>query len=204
MRTLFEAATGFPTYLFTVALVVVMGFWLLVAVGAADSGSFDGDVDADALGWGGVPVAVAFSLVTGFAWCGSLCATVLLDPVASSGPVRALTALAVLIAAPLLAWSVTRVLVRRLHRLFPDEPGPSPHDLVGLTCTIRTVRVDEGVGRAEVMTGDGSTVLVQVRQSGTDDLTSGSTGLLRAYEQAGDFFWASRFDEFPARRHQAA
>lgn len=62
MGTFFEAAAGFPTFLFTVALVTALGFWLLVAVGAADSGTFDGDADLGAWGLGGVPVAVAFSL----------------------------------------------------------------------------------------------------------------------------------------------
>ncbi|MEI5525656.1 hypothetical protein WB401_13935 [Streptomyces brasiliscabiei] len=125
MRTLFEAATTYPVFPFTVALIVVVCFWLLVAVGAAHSGSFDDDADAEVWGLGGVPVSVGFSLVTGAAWLGSLCTTVLLDPLALAGPVRALTGIAVLIAAPLFAWRVARLLVRPLHRLFPDEPGPS-------------------------------------------------------------------------------
>lgn len=124
MRTFFGAATTYPVFPFTVALIVVVCFWLLVAVGAAHSGSFDDDADAEVWGLGGVPVSVGFSLVTGAAWLASLCATVLLDPLVLSGPVRALTGIAVLIAAPLFAWRVARVLVRPLHRLFPDEPGP--------------------------------------------------------------------------------
>lgn len=62
MRTFFMAATGFPTFLFTVPLLVAAGFWLLVAVGAADPRTFDEDADLGALGLGGVPVAVAVSL----------------------------------------------------------------------------------------------------------------------------------------------
>jgi hypothetical protein len=124
MRTFVEAATSFPTHLFTVALVVVVGFWLLVAVGAADSAGFDEDVDADAWGFGGMPVAVAFSSLTAFAWIGSLCATLLLDPVAASWPMSALFGAVVLLAAPLLAWRLTCVLARFLHRRRPGEPGP--------------------------------------------------------------------------------
>lgn len=119
MRTFFEAATGFPTFLFTVPLLAAAGFWLLVAVGAADSRTFDGDADLGALGLGGVPVAVAFSLWTGFAWAGSLGAAVLLEPLASSGPARALTGLAVLVAAPSVSWCATRALVLLLRRLHP-------------------------------------------------------------------------------------
>lgn len=135
MRTFFEAVTGFPTFLFTVPLLAALGFWSLVAVGAADSDTFDGDADLGVWGLGGVPVAVAFSLWTGFAWSCSLGVAVLLDPVALSGPARALTGLTVFGVAALASWWVTRVLVRLLRRLHPDEPGPSWPDCVGLTCT---------------------------------------------------------------------
>ncbi|WP_327432941.1 hypothetical protein [Streptomyces sp. NBC_01236] len=194
MGTFFEAATGFPTILFTSALVVVVGFWLLVALGAADHHSFDTDAHAGAWGMGGVPVTVVFSLMTAFAWFLSLSATVLLDPIAASGLPHALLRLAVLIAALLVAWRVTRLFVRLLHRLFPDEPGPSRQDFVGLTCTVRTGCVDTDFGQAEVAARDGSTAVVQVRQSGGEDLTSGSTGLLYAYDEVGEFFWVARYD----------
>ncbi|QOV36912.1 hypothetical protein IM697_00045 [Streptomyces ferrugineus] len=125
MRTFVEAATGFPTFFFTVALVVVAGFWLLVAVGATGSDCFDEDVDADAWGLGGVPVAVAFSVLTALAWSASLGADLLIEPVVSSGAARILTGLVVPVAAAVAAWCATQLLVRPLHRLFPDERGPS-------------------------------------------------------------------------------
>ncbi|WP_405907706.1 hypothetical protein OG742_22550 [Streptomyces sp. NBC_00828] len=194
MGTFFEVTTGFPTILFTAALVVVVGFWLLVAVGAADHHGFDADAHVDAWGMGGVPVTVVFSLMTAFAWFLSLAATVLLDPLAASGLPRALIRMAVLITALLVAWRVTRLFVRPLHRLFPDEPGPSRQDFVGLTCTIRTGRVDVDFGQAEAAARDGSTAVLQVRQNGGEDLTRGSTGLLYAYDEAGEFFWVARYD----------
>ncbi|MFF4055338.1 hypothetical protein ACFYZ8_06915 [Streptomyces sp. NPDC001668] len=194
MRTFFEVASGFPTILFTAALVVVVCFWLLVAVGAADHHGFDTDAHVDAWGMGGVPVTVVFSLLTAFGWFTSLSATVLLDPLTAPGLPRALVRLAVLVVALLVAWGVTRVLVRPLHRLLRDEPGPSRQDFVGLTCTIRTGRVDARFGQAEVTAPDGSTAVVQVRQSGGEDLTSGSTGLLYAYDEAGEFFWVACYD----------
>lgn len=71
MWTFIEAAMRFHTHLFTVALVVVMGFWLLVALGMAEPACFDEDIDADAWGFGGMPVAVAFCSITAIAWTGS-------------------------------------------------------------------------------------------------------------------------------------
>ncbi|MCL6738520.1 hypothetical protein [Streptomyces neyagawaensis] len=143
MRTFLEAVTGFPTFLFTVPLLVGAGFWLLVAVGAADSRTFDGDADLGALGLGGVPVAVAFSLWTGFAWAGSLGTVTLLQPSAFSWPTRALTGLATLITASSVAWWATRVIVRMLRRLHPDGPGPSTHS-VGPIRTASAELADDG------------------------------------------------------------
>ncbi|NBM17604.1 hypothetical protein [Streptomyces sp. GC420] len=194
MGMFLEAAAGFPTVLFTAALLVAVCFWLLVAVGVAGADSFDGDADLDVLGLGGMPVAVAFSLLTAVGWFSSLSATVLLDPVVPGGALRGLTDLAVLAASLVAAWRVTRVLVRPLHRLFPDEPGPSRADFVGLTCTIRTGRVDAEFGQAEVAALDGSTAVVQVRRQGDEPLGLGGTGLLYAYDEAGEFFWVAPYD----------
>ncbi|WP_189890660.1 hypothetical protein [Streptomyces xantholiticus] len=45
--------------LFTAALVVVIGFRLMVLLGAAVHDGFDADVDTDAPSLGGVPVSVS-------------------------------------------------------------------------------------------------------------------------------------------------
>lgn len=194
MRVFLETAAGSPTLLFTAALVVVVGFWILVACGAADADSFDEDVNLDAWGVGGVPVAVAFSLLTAVAWLLSLGGRLLLDPVTPSGTLGALADLAMLAAAPLIAWWATRGFVRLLLRLLPVEPGLSRTELVGLTCTIRTGRVDAGFGRAQVSDRDGSTAVVEVRQSEAGPLSNGSLGLLCAYDETGGFFWVAPFD----------
>ncbi|MGW0565986.1 hypothetical protein [Streptomyces tauricus] len=123
MRTFFGAATGFPSLLFTAALVIVLGFWLLVACGAARADSFDADADLDAWDLGDVPVAVAFSVLTVFAWLLSLGTVVLLDAVAPAEIVTGLLKIVVPVAALLVAWRLTRLFVRPLHRLLPDEPG---------------------------------------------------------------------------------
>ncbi|WP_329034921.1 hypothetical protein OIE71_19860 [Streptomyces sp. NBC_01725] len=214
MREFIDAALGFPTFLFTAALIVVIGFWLLVLTGVAETDSFDSDVDLDAAGIGGVPVTVAFSLLTALAWFSSLAASVTLHRFGAfdaSGLVRATLTLTVLAGSALLAWRATRLLVRPLHTLFPDEPGPSRLDFVGLTCTIRTGRVDAWFGQAEVAARDGSTAVVQVRQHRADMakadapvLGNGSTGLLYAYDEAGEFFWVAPYDTALDPRASAA
>ncbi|MFD4560572.1 hypothetical protein ACFWP5_40715 [Streptomyces sp. NPDC058469] len=207
MGAFFAAATGFPTVVFTAALAVVVLFWLLVALGAADAhgigahahihvhahGTVNGHGDGDSWGLGGVPVTVPFSLLTAIGWLLSLIGDVLLAPLVPSGPARAGLGVAVLIGSLYVSWRATKVLVRPLRGLFPDEHGPSRLDFVGLTCTIRTGRVDAGFGQAEVRAADGSAAVVQVRQTGNDALASGNTGLLYAYDEVGEFFWVAPY-----------
>lgn len=194
MGEFLSVAAGLPTVVFSAALMVVVGFWLLVLVGGAEHDSFDTDVNADALHLGGVPVAVSFSLFVVFGWLFSFTGSVLLaDSGMPGAPLLSLEA-TLFGASIFCAWWLTRRLVGPLARLFPDEPGPSRQDFIGLTCTIRTGRVDARFGQAEVTATDGSTALVQVRQQDGDRLGLGSTGLLYAYDDLGEFFWVAPFD----------
>ncbi|RII09194.1 hypothetical protein DSC45_32230 [Streptomyces sp. YIM 130001] len=204
MNEFFDAALGFPAALFTAALVVVVCFWLLVLLGACEHDSFDGDVNTGAAGLGGVPVAITASLVITVAWGLSLTGSVLVERSAAQGTLRQALSAAVLVVALLLAWAVTRILLRPLRALFPDEPEPSRLDFIGLTCTVRTSRVDQSFGQAEVTAADGAVALVQVRvdpHAADSGLTAGSTALLYAYDDDGEFFWAAPYDaELDPRR----
>ncbi|WP_406511181.1 hypothetical protein OG851_01035 [Streptomyces sp. NBC_00161] len=194
MQEFLVAALGFPAALFSAALIVVVGYWLLVLFGAAEHDGFHGHAHGDAAGAGGVPVAVVASLMIAISWFTSLTGSVLVRRLETPGAVRSGLDVAVLAAALLLAWGVTRLLVRRLRGLFPDLPPPSRLDFVGLTCTIRTGSVSTTFGQAEVAAADGSTAVVQVRQHGQDELRSGSTALLYAFDEDGEFFWVAPFD----------
>lgn len=124
MRTFLVAATGLPTILLTAALVVVVCFWLLAAVGIVGADGFDTDVDLRAWRMGGVPVAVAFSVLTVLAWSLSVGATVLVAVSALPGPVTWLLRMVVPVGALPVAWATACLIVRPLHRHFPDEPAP--------------------------------------------------------------------------------
>ncbi|MFD5476483.1 hypothetical protein [Streptomyces hawaiiensis] len=125
MRTLLSVATGPPTILLTTALVVVLCFWLLVAAGFTSAGSFDEDANLRAWGMGGVPVAVAVSTLTAVAWFLSVGGVLLLAMCAPPCPATGLLRMLLPVAILPVAWRLTCLFVRALHRLFPDEPDPS-------------------------------------------------------------------------------
>ncbi|MFE0255792.1 hypothetical protein [Streptomyces sp. NPDC059010] len=123
MRTFLTVATGLPTILPTAALVVVVCFWLLVAAGLTSVDSFDADIDLRPWGLVGVPVAVVISTMTLLAWALSVGGNLLLALYTPSGAATGLLRLTVPVLALLVAWRLTCLFVRPLHRLFPDEPG---------------------------------------------------------------------------------
>ncbi|MEU5657548.1 hypothetical protein ABZ802_18260 [Streptomyces sp. NPDC047737] len=199
MTDFLSAALTFPAVVLGGALVVVVCFWLLVLVGAAGHDSFDTDLDSEAVGFGGMPVSVSVSLFVVVAWFTGLAGSVLVLRSGVTGTLRAVSHLVVLAGALLIAWGVVRMLARRLRRYFPAEPPPSREDFVGRICTIRTGSVSDDFGQAEVAADDGSTAIVQVRQplrpsAPAEVFTSGSTGLLYAYDADGEFFWVSPYD----------
>lgn len=180
-----DAALGFPTVLFTFLLVVVIGYWLLVLVGALDIEALDTDGGfLDGFGLSGVPSTVALTVAVAVAWFVSLVGGVLLG----SALVLSILVLVVALAA---AFFATRLLIRPLRPLFSGGPEASRNDFVGSVCVIRTGRVSTDFGQAEVTAADGSSAIIQVRQAGADELRAGSSALIYDYDADGEFFWVT-------------
>jgi hypothetical protein len=173
MGEFLEAIIEFPTVLLTFLLAVVVLYWLVVLFGGADTEA----LDAVDIGLSGVPVAVTLSVVVTVGWFVSLAAMTVVH-----GP---LPGAAVLVAALVAG----RLAARPLRRLFPATSGESRKAFVGRTCVIRTGTVTETFGQAEVTAVDGSSAVVQVRQTGTDTFTAGSRAVIYEYDQNGEFFW---------------
>lgn len=210
MGEFLDAVFGFPTVLFSVPLIGAVVFWLLVVLSGVGADLFDGDVDvsdgADAatltgfagfmasIGLGGVPVSVPLSLLVAIGWFVSLAASALTGDLGVAGPVAVALNVAVVVLALVSGWLVTRVLVGPLRRLFPPDVAPTRRDFVGRTCVIRTGRVGRDFGQAEVSASDGSSAIVQVRQTGDEPLRAGSTALIFEYDADGEFFWVTPYD----------
>lgn len=121
MSQLLSAALAFPTVIFGAALVVVVCFWLLVLAGFTGPGSFDTDLDAEAVGFAGVPVALSVSLVVVVSWFAALAGSALVIHSGVTGTVRAVLHVAVLAGALLIAWRAVRLLVRLIRGRSPAE-----------------------------------------------------------------------------------
>ncbi|GIJ43858.1 hypothetical protein Val02_07440 [Virgisporangium aliadipatigenens] len=191
MNRFAEAAFGFPTGLFTFLLLVAVGYWLFVLLGAADAEGAEGGLDeiAGAVGLSGVPVAVAGTTLIALAWFVSLAGGELLGRVPVPGPVRATLAVLLVPAALGVAWAGTRGLVVAGRRLLPTSEGASRSAFVGRTCVVRTRHVDTGYGQAEVTADDGSSAVIQVRLVGEAHEAAGWTALIYGYDADDEVFW---------------
>jgi hypothetical protein len=193
-----SAALRFPVVLFTFLLLVVILYWLFVAIGASDVDALDGDGVGDGVGegfgLGGVPFSIPLTMVITVAWFAALVGTVVLTDRGFSTTVFLVLSVAVLVGALVVALVVTRLVMTPLRKLFPEETGPSRNDFVGRACVVRTGRVDETFGQAEVTATDGSSAIVQVRQAIEHTLRAGDSAVIYDYDETGEFFWISPLD----------
>ncbi|WP_239127414.1 hypothetical protein [Asanoa siamensis] len=169
--------------LFTVLLAVVVCYWILVLAGGLDADA-DGWLDGalERIGLGGTPSSIVLSIVVAIAWFASLVGSVLLGD-------HPLLEILTLLASLGIGWAVATLLRRPLERFFPTAPEASRHDFVGRECVIRTGRVAIDFGQAEVHAADGSSAIVQVRQTGADAFAAGTRAVIYDYDDAGEFFW---------------
>ncbi|GLZ31399.1 hypothetical protein Lesp02_35870 [Lentzea sp. NBRC 105346] len=164
MKQFVDAALSFPTLWFSVAVVVMVAFWLVAAFGAVE-------IDDVAI------YAVPVSLWVLLSWFASL--------VGSSYLNQKYLVIAIAITAGAAA---TALVMKPVRKLLGQEILPSRNDFVGRLCVIRTKEVTEKYGQAEVTADDGSSAVIQVRHNG-NKLSSGSTALIFDYDDAGEFFW---------------
>ena len=197
MSDFLAAALGFPAVLFSFSLVVVVGYWCLVVLGVLGVDALDGDAEAgggltdalSAVGVGGIPATVSLSVMITVAWLVSLGDVTLLDDLVLPIPLVLVLGLVVLAVALACAWAVVGLLATARRRLRPGGRALSRHDFVGRLCVIRTGHVSTDFGQAEVTAADGSSALIQVRQTGEESLTAGSTALIVDHDPEGSFFW---------------
>ena len=164
MSAFIAAVLAFPTVVFTVCL----GFFILYAV-AVVAGVADTDWDIEVFD-AGVPVVLYGGIASIFAWLASYVADRFL-------PDTLLIDSAIGLLAGVLGLGLSAVAVRPLRHVFETAPARSRNELVGKVCTIRSLRVDEEAGTAEV--GD---YIAEVRCFRKNELTLGSPAIVYDYD----------------------
>ncbi len=201
--------SSFPTIIYTTALVVVVGYWLLALTGTFDLDAFDVGVDIDfevdvdgdvsdigrvaglltTLGLTGVPITIVISLLLLNAWI--ICYFVsLLIPSLPQFISIVLVAIniGVAIASFMMSILMTALMIKPLKGLFKKvNQAPKSKSLLGSTCRIRSSRVDHDFGEAECQ-HEGASLIVKVRATKDQTFATGDSVVLIEHNKENDFF----------------
>ena len=197
-----QASLEFPTIVFTVALGIVLVYWLFVLIGALDidllggghdvdiGGGHDvgghdvghdahdgGDADGDAGGvWHALGLgSVPLTISVSMIALVAWCASLLSMRYIATG--ADLWKWIVVPAALIVALPLAALLVRPLAPVFEIKEGKTHADYVGSVCTITSNTVDESFGYADIVDG-GSIVQIAVRCDADKKLARGDKALV--------------------------
>jgi hypothetical protein len=185
-----DAALSFPAAIFSVLLAVVVVYWLLVLLGTLDIEVGDIDLGGD-IGLGGVPVTITVSVLTVVSWFVSIVGGLVIVTFDLGTVVSVVMGLGVLLVALIVGLFVARLVAVPLRKVYAEGHEASRNDFVGRECVIRTGRVTGDFGQAEVTALDGSSAIIQVRQTGEHALTNGNRALIFDYDIDGEYFWVA-------------
>lgn len=185
MTAFFAAAFSYPTVVFTVLLIFFVLYAAATLLGAADIEWLDGvfGVDEvndsslegtlDSLGVTGIPLTIFGGVATVISWLGSFAAMYFL------GTTNVLVSTLVGVGAGFAGLFFGALALRPMRRLFTTPAAPLRSALVGKICTIRSLRVDDASGTAEV---EETVFVAEVRCFRENELTLGSKAIVYDYD----------------------
>ncbi len=190
MEEFLRTATSFPAVVWSVLVLVSLGFWAVSALLGLGSDGIEIETGDGADGLTGLEVASSLDLVsalglnraplavvvTATTLIGWLLAMLVTLSIGRDQPIA--VGLVVLVASLILALVTAGRVARLVGPLYAPNRGTTHTDLVGRLCTVRTGRVDGGFGQAEVVDAEGGSHLVQVRCPEPNELTGGSRALI--------------------------
>ena len=186
MSAFIAAALSLPTVVFTVLLGFFLIYSLLTLVGALDLEWLDGLLGVDdvadggtdsplqgglqALGVAGIPLTLFGGVACIFAWLLCFAGMQFL-------PGSTLVKVGVGLGSAVAGVLAGAIAVRPFRSLFITPDGPHRKELVGRICTIRSLRVNDRSGTADV--GD---LVAEVRCFRENELTVGSKAIVYDYD----------------------
>jgi hypothetical protein len=181
MFELLQASISQNQILLTLALALVVAYWLMVIIGVLDLDTdvpevlMDGDGLTDlthdastgsiwlstgrALGFSQVPIVVWASFLILFMWFISLVLNQFWNPEATT-----IRALILLVPNFLISAIITKIVTIPVAKLFAamSENDPEAGEVIGRTGTVTTMEADESYGQVEIA-GKGAPLLINVR-----------------------------------------
>lgn len=208
-QTFSQIVLSFPTVLFTILLLVVVGYWLLVILGATEISVLDIELDLDAdassleavtglmmrMGLYGVPVTIIISLVAIISWLISYYSVYFFFGLIPTEILRYLLAVPVILGAIYFAVMLTAALIKPLRPLFKKLDQKTVKRVLGQVAVVRSTTLTNLSG--EVVLADGGAGLIfKARSRGTETFSRGARVVLLEYVPELYFYWVISEEEF--------
>lgn len=200
MNPFYQNIASFPTIVFTFVLLLVVLYWLIAILGFIDIDFLDFDLpDAEGAmeinpdtgmstsnvlggmmlryGLAGIPVTIIISFITLFGWLICYYAAHFLLGFVPSGFFRFLIGIPILLGSLYLAVLITSVIIRPLRPLFQKAQQETVKKVLGQTVVVRTSRVDNDFGEANLEDG-GAGLILKVRTKGDQVFAKGDRVVL--------------------------
>jgi len=205
MEAFLSHISAFPTVFYTVALGVVIGYWLIVMLGLFDLEFLDVDVDMDfdadvsqiggvagvlfSFGLTGVPVTIVFSFLMLDSW---LICYLLSRFIPFLGDwlswIQTLVNISIIIVSFLISIPITAQMIKPLKRFFRKlNQAPIAISIIGKSCKVRSSRVDKDFGEAECL-HQGASLIIKVRSVGKETFSTRDTVFIIEHNKENDTF----------------
>lgn len=192
---------NFPTVIFTVLGAFAFLYLLVAALGLAGFDDIDLEFEAlsglmTTLGLKGVPLSIVVGLVTLFAWAVCYVLVAFLRVGAPDSWINWMTGVVFIPVSIMVSVLITAQVVRPLRPLFRALNASAPDKvLLGATATVRSGRVDETFGEAQLVM-DGAELIVKVRAAAEKALKKGDKVVLIEHNKEQNLFWVVPQNEF--------
>jgi len=217
MNELIQVAFSPMNVVYTLLLVLVVFYWLMIIIGAMDFGSFDIDfdlevdmdveVDVDAeispsgvggiagilqfFNFGKLPFMVIMSFVILSCWTGSILGNYYF------GKGSFLFMMALIIPNFLVGLFLAKIITKPLIPVFQKmDSGIEPVDYVGMLCKIVLPPTNKKMGQGEVLIDDNRLLLnVKLEKESTDSLEKGAEALILRKQKNKPYYIIQKYDE---------
>ena len=192
---------SYPTVIFTIFGGFAFLYLLVASVGLAGFDDIDLEFDGlsglmTTLGLKGVPLSIVTGLIALFAWVSCYLIVALFSVGAPGNWFNLVVGTAAIPASLLVSVLVTAQVVRPLRPLFQALNASAPDKvLLGATATVRSSRVDEKFGEAQLQI-DGADLIVKIRAPVEKNLKKGDKVVLIEHKKEQNLFWVVPVEEF--------
>lgn len=195
-----QTALTFPTALYTGLLGIVTIYWLFSIVGFLDIDMLDAEIDIDAdsntsafsnfltrFKLDGVPVTLSLSFIILFSWVVCFLITYWFSSEITEEWIRAIFGLWLIVLAPFVTAPIVAIIISPLKPLFKKQHEQGSKDIIGRIARIRSSKVIQTFGEAEVQDG-GAGLILKVRAKEPNDIRRGDQVLLQKYNVANNTY----------------